>query len=153
MTTKDNPALVQADSIARMAGAVDNLNDTMKQVTTGMKTSDAIRLLGTVAARFNFPAGATGGTPGLLSSSPGMVCGYSFHETAGQPVTVRVLDGIDGFGAFLFAVTLPAGGSATLWTLPGGMAFTSGLIVQLSGAGANVEGAVFTQGGYRPGVR
>lgn len=142
------------DQIAHTLGAVEALNDTMVQLTTGMKTRDASRLLGADARVFTL-AVSTQGNAGMISgAASGLLVGISVRETSNvNPVTVRVLDGVDASGALLWSTTLGAASERTV-NFATGLSYTAGLFVQLLTVGAapgTVEGALYISAGR--GVR
>ena len=135
-----DPQGVQPAELGQLLGAVTNLNDTMIQISSGQKTREGIRQLGTDPRSILIAAGAAG-NPGFISQSPGLIGGINLHETAGVATVVRVLDGTDPSGGLLWACSLPALGSVTEWFLPGGISHTTGVYIQVTGGA--VEGAIY----------
>ena len=145
MTRHAPTADAAAVLLEQLLGAVGNLNDTMGQLRTGMKTRDAVRVVGT-DPRYVVTAGGPG-NPGLVSSgSAGLVAGVNFRETQGVATVVRVLDGTDAGGSLLWVGSIPANGTISAWFLPGGISHTNGIFVQVTGGG--VEGLIYKDGAY-----
>lgn len=116
------------------------LVDALDRIHTELQRSrDAVTLRGADAA----PLLPTADTS--VSRNAGTLFGYSVRETSGAAAATIVLrDGLDDTGELLAEIALPAGGSATVWLGPQGVAFVNGLHAQLV-AGA-VEGAVYLNG-------
>lgn len=110
-----------------------------EQMVRQNQSLGGVLLRGAQAVQVGGAAGATA----RPSTSAGSVVGYSLRETAGAVAVVRIFDGPDANGQLVAAVNLAANGSAGHWWGPGGVGFTGGLFVSITGA---VEGAVFLRG-------
>jgi hypothetical protein len=82
---------------------------------------------------------------GLVMGGRGVLRGYSFRETSGTaPAVLRILGGIDAFGALIATVALSPGESVRDYFGESGLRTNIGLYLQLvSGV---VEGSVWYQG-------
>lgn len=86
--------------------------------------------------------------PMLMYRGVGLLAGLNFRETSGAaPAVVRILDGTDTGGKLLYTYGLLAGASVSQ-TFPndGGISFTTGLYVQVTGT---VEGVLYRGTGRR----
>lgn len=149
MTRHDDAAAEQGQVLAHLVGAVANLNDTMRQMSTGMKTRDGARLVGAEARSIGLIAtNNPGGTGVVAGPSSGLLLGVNVREVNGSRTNVRVFDGVDASGLLLWGTMLPAFGAETQW-LSLGVAYTGGLFVQVTpgAGGAAVEGALYTSAG------
>lgn len=85
----------------------------------------------------------TGGTV-RASVSAGSLVGWALHNTGVAPAQVNLRDGNDAGGTLIAPITLNPGESTRDSWGPGGIAFTSGLFVEL--VTGTFEGAVFLKG-------
>ena len=132
------------EAIVRFLGAVNNLNDTAAALHTGMKTRDAIRLVGTNPRTLILAAGALG-NPGVVYRGIGIISGLSFRETAGVATVIRIVDGTEDNQQVLWAANVPANGNTAGWFLPGGISHVIGIFVTVTGGA--IEGAIYTGDG------
>lgn len=141
-------------ALASALSAIPNLNDTMLQLITGLKTRDGARLLGADPRAVTLAAAGAGnpGSPGMVAgASAGVLVGVNVRETGGAVTTIRVVDSADpnGAGNLLWGTTLTANTERTVW-FHEGISFTAGLYVQVSSGGAGaVEAVVYQKGGSR----
>lgn len=153
MRRHDDDAAEQGKVLAHLLGAVANLNDTMQQMSTGMKTRDGRRLIGAEAHPFQldsvFPGQWLPGGPGVIvGPSSGVLLGVCARETKGVVTLIQVFDGTDAGGLLLWTGYLNTFYSETEW-FPGGIAYTNGLFVYVfqGGVGGHLEGALYTSAG------
>ena len=124
------------EKLGQLLGAIADLNDSLQQLHAGVKTTNAIRRVGAESRQI------IGGNSGRLSNSVGRLAGWAIRETSGTAAaTVHLRDGFDASGDLLATIRLGTAGSNVQWLLPGGVAFTAGLYVEV--ATGQIEGCIW----------
>lgn len=118
--------------IPQWSAMVDKLN----------RVRDELVSLNGVTRRGASPRPIINGASLKLAVSAGQLAGFSITETSGvSTARVRLRDGLDTGGDVLMTVALSPGESARDWFLPHGIAYVTGLYVEVvSGA---IEGTVY----------
>ena|SRR6185437_3108395 len=109
--------------------------DALTQLHAGVKTLGAVQLLGAI------PKQIPNGQSGRLSTSAGRIAGYSLHETSGATALVKLHDGNDAAADLVAVISLVANESPRAWMLPGGIAFSNGLFVNV--VSGSIEGVIY----------
>lgn len=126
------------EQLATVLGAVANLNDTMGQLHTGLKTLRGVQQLGADPRVLR-------GVSQSVSHSPGRLAGFVLRETSGvNPALVRLHDSahtLDSAGDLVSIISLSANESARDWMMPGGISFAYGLYVEI--VSGTIEGVIY----------
>lgn len=122
------------EQIAAALGAVQNLNGVLGMVHRGIQSINGAQSVGVQARQLN-------GNDQTLSSSAGRLAGLTLFETSdtGRAV-VKIRDGFDATGDLLAVISLAAGESVRDWFMPHGIAFVTGVYVEI--VTGTIEGAV-----------
>jgi hypothetical protein len=127
-------------AVQAIAVLLDNHFD--RTEAAAARTRNAVR---TPGARTE-PVVLAGEVDVRVSSSRGVLAGYSLRETGVGAVVVDLVDGSDATGTIVATLRLSAGDVASFWAGPDGPTFSYGLVVVPRGPG-RVVGAVYLSEG------
>lgn len=90
------------------------------------------------------PIGLSAGGTVQPSVSNGALVGYALRETSGAATATVELRQHNAAGDLLIPIKLAAGATTIMWLAPGGVSYSDGLFVVVTGA---VDGSVFLRAG------